>query len=123
VGRGFLLIPEQRTMFGLWAMFKSPLFFAVDLTFVPPPSREILLSEEVLAIHQDPLRVAADRIWKEGPLEVLPLVLHNVPLAVVPSTQTPPCSLRLLSPVTSHAIVCVGSFCMQGIWTRSLLSI
>ena len=38
-------------------------------------SRETLLllkSREVIAINQDPLGVAGDRVWKQGPKEVRP---------------------------------------------------
>eukprot|EP00884_Botryococcus_braunii_P004825 jgi/Botrbrau1/14343/Bobra.0222s0013.1 len=70
VGRGWLLEPSSTPCFGLWAMLKSPLLFGADLAFIPPPSRDILLRQEVIDIQQDPLGVAADRIWKEGPLEI-----------------------------------------------------
>lgn len=79
VGRGWLLEPEQRAMFGLWAALKSPLFIAADLWYIPPPSRQILQNAEVVALLRDPLGVAADRIWKRGPLEVSACIFFSPP--------------------------------------------
>ena len=35
----------------------------------------LLKSREVIAVNQDPLGVAGDRVWKQGPYEVPPLHL------------------------------------------------
>lgn len=91
---------EQRAHFALWALIKSPLIIGCDLRCCkldPNPvnnlrraasgawpheacvrralSRETLLllkSREVIAINQDPLGVAGDQVWKQGPKEVRP---------------------------------------------------
>ena len=35
----------------------------------------LLKSKEVIAINQDPLGVAGDRVWKQGPYEACPIHL------------------------------------------------
>ena len=61
---------EQRSHFALWSLLKSPLFIGADLRTLSKAALEILTAEEVIAVNQDPLGVAGDLIWKEGPLEV-----------------------------------------------------
>ena len=44
----------------------------------------LLKSREVIAINQDPLGIAGDRVWKQGPYEVTclqrPVCLQRQPL-------------------------------------------
>ena len=61
---------EQRAHFALWALLKSPLFIGADLRTLSREAKEILTAPEVIAVNQDPLGVAGDLIWKQGPLEV-----------------------------------------------------
>ena len=61
---------EQRAHFALWALLKSPLFIGADLRTLSREAKEILTAAEVIAVNQDPLGVAGDLIWKQGPLEV-----------------------------------------------------
>lgn len=42
-----------------------------NLAHLPEESYDILLAEEVIAVNQDPLGVAGDLIWKQGPSEVI----------------------------------------------------
>ena len=49
----------------------------------------LLKSREVIAINQDPLGIAGDRVWKQGPYEViLPAVSHMPTETVSPSCPT-----------------------------------
>lgn len=70
VGNKGLTENEQRSHFALWSLLKSPLFIGADLRTLSKSALEILLAKEVIAVNQDPLGVAGDLIWKEGPLEV-----------------------------------------------------
>lgn len=70
VGNSGLLENEQRSHFALWSLLKSPLFIGADLRKLSKTALEILTAEEVIAVNQDPLGVAGDLIWKEGPIEV-----------------------------------------------------
>ena len=72
VGNGGLTLNEQRSHFALWSLLKSPLMVGTDLAKLPPEGFQILLAKEVIAVNQDPLGVAGDLVWKEGPSEVRP---------------------------------------------------
>ena len=61
---------EQRSHFALWSLFKSPLFIGADLRSLNREAKQILTAGEVIAVNQDPLGVAGDLVWKQGPLEV-----------------------------------------------------
>ena len=71
VGNSGLLENEQRSHFALWCLLKSPLFIGADLRKLSKSAAEILTASEVIAVNQDPLGVAGDLIWKEGPIEVI----------------------------------------------------
>ncbi len=73
VGNSGLLENEQRSHFALWCLLKSPLFIGADLRKLSKSAFEILTASEVIAVNQDPLGVAGDLIWKEGPIEVIRL--------------------------------------------------
>ena len=70
VGNAGLTLNEQRSHFALWAILKSPLFIGADLRSLSKEAKEILTAPEVIAVNQDPLGVAGDLIWKQGPIEV-----------------------------------------------------
>lgn len=70
VGNGQLTLNEQRAHFALWALFKTPLMVGTDLAHLAADGYKILLAKEVIAVNQDPLGVAGDLVWKEGPAEV-----------------------------------------------------
>lgn len=61
---------EQRSHFALWYLLKSPLFIGADLRSLSREAKQILTAGEVIAVNQDPLGVAGDLVWKQGPLEV-----------------------------------------------------
>lgn len=75
VGNPGLTVNEQRSHFALWALLKSPLFIGADLRTLSKEAKEILTAAEVIAVNQDPLGVAGDLVWKQGPLEVSQCVL------------------------------------------------
>ena len=54
----------------MWSLLKAPLFIGADLRKLSKSALKILTAEEVIAVNQDPLGVAGDLIWKEGPIEV-----------------------------------------------------
>lgn len=69
MGNGELTLNEQRAHFALWALLKAPLMVGTDLAKLSPDGYRILLAKEVIAVNQDPLGVAGDLVWKEGPAE------------------------------------------------------
>ncbi len=53
---------NSRTEFSFWALWSAPLIVATDIRKLSPKKREILTNEEVIAVDQDPLATAGDRI-------------------------------------------------------------
>jgi alpha-galactosidase len=66
IGNGRMTPAEYRTHFTLWSMLASPLIAGNDIRSMAPEIREILTNREVIAIDQDPLGKAAQRITKDG---------------------------------------------------------
>eukprot|EP00605_Chrysophyceae_sp_TOSAG23-4_P001641 GSChrysophyteH1.ASY1.ANO1.1802.1 assembled CDS len=52
---------ESRTEFTFWALWSSPLLVATDVVDLSEEKQSILLNEEVLAVHKDPLYISGDR--------------------------------------------------------------
>jgi alpha-galactosidase len=70
VGNGNLTLAENRAHFTLWCMLASPLMAGNDIRSLTPDVRDILTNKDVIAIDQDPLGVQAQRVRKNGPLEI-----------------------------------------------------
>lgn len=62
VGNGQMTNDEYQAHFALWAALKSPLLIGCGLTGILPQTLAILGNEEVIAVNQDPLGMAADLI-------------------------------------------------------------
>ena len=86
---------EQRSHFALWSLFKSPLFIGADLRSLSREAKQILTAAEVIAVNQDPLGVAGDLVWKQGPLEVSSSSYRGSSLVI--STGYWPAPILLLS--------------------------
>ncbi|CAL8470506.1 g10048 [Coccomyxa elongata] len=78
-----LTYTEQRAHFALWALIKSPLLIGADLRKLKREELLLLKSREIIAVNQDPLGVAGDRVWKQGPYEVWAAPLAGGARAVV----------------------------------------
>jgi len=63
-------INRQQSQFVLWAIMKAPLLISTDLRTIDKESLRILLLKEVIAVNQDPLGVAGDLIFQQGPAQV-----------------------------------------------------
>jgi len=61
---------EQRTLMSLWSLASSPLMLGCNLTDMDDWTLSLLTNDEVLAIDQDPLGLAAKRVSQTGGLEV-----------------------------------------------------
>ena len=83
IGNGGLHSGQARAHMALWALLKSPLLIGTDLSKLTPSSLALLKSKELIAIHQDPLGVAGDLIWKQGAREVYACPLSGGDRAVV----------------------------------------
>ncbi|MES2774990.1 MAG: glycoside hydrolase family 27 protein [Bacteroidota bacterium] len=69
VGRG-MSYEEDKTHFSMWCMMNSPLLAGNDLRNMSPETIAILSNKELIAINQDIAFVQAQRVLKEGDIEV-----------------------------------------------------
>ena len=83
VGNGGMSDAEYRSHFSLWAMLAAPLIAGNDLRTMRPEIRDILTNREVIAVDQDALGKEAQRVWKEGDLEIWARALQGGNRAVV----------------------------------------
>jgi len=51
----------SRTEFTFWTLWSSPLLVATDVAHLSDEKRAILMNDEVLAVHHDPLYISGDR--------------------------------------------------------------
>jgi alpha-galactosidase len=82
VGNGGMNLDEQKSHFSLWALMASPLMAGNDLTRMSEETKRILLNRDVIAVDQDPLGRAGDRVWQRGPLEIWARPLSGGAVAV-----------------------------------------
>lgn len=70
VGNGGMSDAEYRAHFSMWAIFAAPLMAGNDIRNMNAATREILTNREVIAVNQDPLGRAGERVSKNGDVEV-----------------------------------------------------
>jgi alpha-galactosidase len=73
---------EQYVHITLWTLLASPLLLGNDMTQMDDFEVNLVTNDEVLAVHQDPLGRAADRVSKQDELEVWARPLADGSLAV-----------------------------------------
>jgi len=61
---------EDRSHFALWSMMASPLIMGNDLRIVSDETLEILTSEEIIAVNQDPLGIQGFMFMDEQGVEI-----------------------------------------------------
>jgi hypothetical protein len=61
---------EQYTHISLWSLLAAPLLLGNDLTHLDPFTKNLLTNDEVLAIDQDPLGHAAQRVYRQDDWEI-----------------------------------------------------
>jgi len=83
VGNGGMTTTEYESHFSLWAMLAAPLIAGNDLSKMDADTRRILTNADVIAVDQDPLGQQAQRIWKQGELEIWARPLKGSEHAVV----------------------------------------
>jgi alpha-galactosidase len=69
VGRGMTL-EEDKSHFGMWCLLSAPLIAGNDLRNMSTATKTILTNAELIAVNQDPLGHQAQRVAKNGDLEV-----------------------------------------------------
>ena len=73
---------EQYVHITLWTLLASPLLLGNDLTQMDAFELNLVTNDEVLAVHQDALGKAADRVSRNGELEVWARPLADGSVAV-----------------------------------------
>ena len=106
---------EYQSQMSLWCMFASPLAMSNDLRTLNEVTRRILLNKEVIAINQDPLGKAAERVVKSEKEQVFlrPLTDGRFAVAILnPSEKTQK------SEVTFKELGLEGRFRVRDVWTH-----
>ena len=83
---------HSRTEFTFWALWSAPLLVSTEIMDLTDEKRSILMNEEVLAVHSDPLFVAGERIYlrEDGTQAWLrPLQQPSVSSATLDNGATP----------------------------------
>ena len=70
IGNGGMKPEEYRMHMSLWCLLAAPLITGNDLTQMTAGTLAMLTNPEVIAVDQDPLGAAGQRVWEEGPLEI-----------------------------------------------------
>ncbi len=68
---------EYQTQMSMWCMMSSVLALSNDLRHLTPEDKRILLNKEIIAIDQDPLGKAAERVVNEAGNQVFVRPLAN----------------------------------------------
>jgi alpha-galactosidase len=82
VGNGGMTADEYRMHMSLWSIMAAPLIAGNDLSKMTDETKSILMNKEVIAIDQDPLGKAGDRVWAVGQTEVWSRPLKDGAVAV-----------------------------------------
>ncbi|HEV2339980.1 MAG TPA: hypothetical protein VGT05_04460 [Patescibacteria group bacterium] len=118
VGNGGMSVIEDQTHFSLWAMLAAPLLAGNDLRTMSATTKAILTNKDVIAIDQDPLGKAAQRINIQGTGEVLARPLANGDYAVLlfnGGTTT----ATITTTLSAIGITQAGSYSMHNLWTNT----
>jgi alpha-galactosidase len=83
VGNGGMTDTEYRSHFSLWAILAAPLIAGNDLRSMRPEIHDILTNKEVIAVNQDLMGRQAQRVHKDGDLEVWAKQLKDGSRAVI----------------------------------------
>ncbi len=89
VGNPGMKFEEQKTHFSLWAMLAAPLMAGNDMTAMSAETQSILLNKEVIAVDQDALGLAGERLrGAAGPLQIWTRPLAGGDTAVLLLNET-----------------------------------
>ncbi|GMH88012.1 hypothetical protein TrVE_jg2386 [Triparma verrucosa] len=92
---------DSKTEFSFWALWSSPLIFATDPRDMSDAKKSILMNAEIIAVNQDRLFTAGDRILKDNDdscFQVWTKPLQNGDVAVIfyyPGEADEGCNLQI----------------------------
>ena len=88
IGNGKLNKEEGKLHFSLWSMVAAPLILGNDLSHMDEDTLNIISNKEVIAIDQDSMGKAGDRVWAIGEIEVWSRPLSGNRMAVALFNRT-----------------------------------
>lgn len=106
---------EQRSQFSLWAIMNAPLFISADLRHLSDDAKSILLNREVIAINQDPLGVAGQRIRNDGDVQVFAKRLTDGEAVALLNRGDAPAQVRV--PVAELGLDTTATLETRDCWT------
>lgn len=83
IGNYGLSPTQERAQMAMWAIFAAPLIMSVDLRNIRQDSKDLLLNKRVIAVNQDKLGIAGQRIIQDKNLQVWVRPLSQEGAAVV----------------------------------------
>eukprot|EP00037_Helgoeca_nana_P037571 m.16613 g.16613 ORF g.16613 m.16613 type:complete len:404 (+) comp9060_c0_seq1:42-1253(+) len=109
---------ESRSEFTFWALWSAPLIVSTDIRSLSAEKKEILMNKEVIAINQDPLITAGDRVsGKQGGPQVWVRSLANGDKAVVLFNSG---SADVAIGVTWASLNCTSStYAVRNLWNQT----
>ncbi|MDA8375700.1 MAG: glycoside hydrolase family 27 protein [Planctomycetia bacterium] len=121
---------EQLTHITLWCMLAAPLLLGCDLTKLDQFTKDLVSNTEVIAVDQDELGVQAQRVDRQGSVEVwarplwdgtIAIAIFN--LALTPENVVIP-SWRMLDPVLPRGANGLrGNQPVRNLWRRQSLGV
>ena len=78
----YLTPNEQYAHVSYWCLLSAPMLLGCDLAKLDAFTRNLLTNDEVLEVHQDALGRQAERVWKNGAVEVWAKDLEDGSMAV-----------------------------------------
>ncbi len=82
IGNGHMTAGEYRTHMSRWVLLGAPLLAGNDLSKMSPEDKETLLNHDAIAIDQDPLGKAGERLFQHGDFSVWTKPLSKGRIAV-----------------------------------------
>ncbi len=110
---------EYRTQMSLWCMLASPLAMTNDLSHLTQDDLDILLNKEIIAIDQDPLGKAAQRVVCDKDRQVFVRTLADGSHAVAilnPSDRTVKTTINFAS------LGLQGKYTVRDVWKHADIS-
>lgn len=104
---------EYQTQMSMWCMMSSVLALSNDLRHLTPEDKRILLNKEIIAIDQDPLGKAAERVVNEAGHQVFVRPLANGSHAVAILNS---CDKAQRLSVSFKQLGLTGKYTVRDVW-------
>ncbi|CAM3105626.1 glycoside hydrolase family 27 protein [Skermania piniformis] len=123
--RGTFSLDENRAHLVMWAMLSAPLIAGNDVAAMPASVRGVLTDPDVIAIDQDRLGRAAQRVRDDGNTEVWarPLADGSVAVALLNRSDTPARIVTSVAEVApAGALPPATSYTAFDVWAKTTVA-